>query len=248
LAYDIENAPLIGAAWEVWETNIIEVLQPSYILSISYKWLHEKKVHTLTLPQYHGYREYKPEDEEPLITEFHSIMEQADHLLAHNGDQFDKKKLNSTFLKYGLPPTKPTKDIDTLKAARRIAKFPSNKLDDLGNSLGLGRKVAHTGKHLWFACMKGDRKSWRTMQEYNEQDVLLLEKLYYRLRGFIPNHPNINLSSRQVTACPNCGSTDLQRRGYHYTRTSEQIQYFCKNCGKWPLGKPEKLAVKVNVR
>ena len=248
LFYDIENSYLIGAAWDVYETNILEVLQPPYILSVAYKWLGESKVHFLGLPQFHGFKKYKPEHEEKLVTAFHKILEEADFICAHNGNGFDWKKLNSAFLKYHLPPPKPVKMIDTLKAARSIGKYPSNKLDDLGSSLGIGRKLPHTGKHLWTATMNGDRKAWKLMQAYNEQDVILLEKLYLRLRPFIPNHPNLNIVSRIPNACPKCSSTNLIRRGYAYTRTSEAIKYCCRDCGGWSLGKSEKLASAVQVR
>jgi hypothetical protein len=248
LLYDIENAYLIGASWDVWETNIIEVLQPPYILSVSWKWLGEKETHFLGLPDFHGYRKYKPEDEEKLVTAFHKIMEQADFLCGHNSNSFDFKKLNAAFLKYQLPPIKPVKMIDTLKAARQIAKFPSNKLDDLGSALGLGRKLAHTGKHLWTACMNGDRNAWKLMKAYNIQDTILLEKLYLRLRPFITNHPNTNILSRAPIACPKCGSTNLWKRGYNYTLTSEAQRFQCRECFGWCMGKPEKLALKVQVR
>lgn len=247
LLYDLENAPLIGAAWEIHETDIIEVLEEPYILSVAYKWLGEKEIKVLSLPQFHGYRKYKPEDEEELITAFHKIMEEADFLCAHNGDLFDAKKLNATFLKYGLPPPKPVKSIDTLKAARRIAKFPSNKLDALGSVLGLGRKLPHTGKHLWFACMRGERKAWKMMCEYNKQDVVLLEKVYLRLRPYIPNHPALNVLTRR-NECPVCGGTTFQKRGWHLTRTSEKQRIQCTSCGRWCLDKGEKLDHAVTIQ
>jgi hypothetical protein len=246
LLYDIENAPMLAYVWEMWETNVIEVKEDWYILSVAYKWLDEKEVHVLSLPDFQRYKS-DPQDDEPLVSAFHKIMEQADFLIAHNGDGFDFKKLQARMLQHGIPPPKPTKSIDTLKAARRVAKFASNKLDDLGKSLGVGRKLAHTGKHLWFACMRGDRKAWKMMCDYNKQDVILLEKVYLKLRPFITNHPNINTISRSMYACPACGGP-LVRRGYHYTLTSEAQKFTCKDCHKWSVGRPERLSVKVNVR
>ena len=246
LLYDIENAYLIGAAWEVWETNIIEVLQAPYILSVAYKWLGEEKVHFLGLPDFHGFKKYKPHHEEKLITAFHKVMEQADFLCGHNADNFDFKKLNAAFLKYQLPPPKPVKMIDTLKAARRVAKFPSNKLDDLGNTLGIGRKLPHTGKHLWTACMNGERAAWKIMEAYNIQDVLLLEKVYLRLRPYM-THPNVNLTSRKLHACPKCGEQALTKRGYNYSRTGEIQRFQCRECFAWSSDKAERMEVPIRV-
>lgn len=238
---------MLAYVWEMWETNVIEVKEDWYILSVAYKWSDEEKVHVISLPDFSSYLKDK-RDDEALVSAFHNIMEQADFLVAHNGNSFDFKKLQARMLKHGLTPPKPTKMIDTLLAARRIAKFASNKLDDLGNVLGIGRKLAHTGKHLWFGCMAGDMKSWKKMCDYNKQDVILLEKVYYKLRPFIPNHPNLNITSRALGCCPKCGSKQITKRGYHYTYSGEAPRFQCKDCGAWSLGKAEKLDVKVVVR
>ncbi len=244
--YDIENAYLIGGAWEIFEANIIEVFQPPYILCVAYKWLGEKKTHFISIPDFHGNNPkgrwgYKPEQEKEVITAFHKVMDEADFLCGHNADNFDFKKLNTAFLKYGLPPTKPTKMIDTLKAARKIAKFPSNKLDELGHTLGVGRKLPHTGKHLWTSCMKGDPASWKMMKAYNIQDVLLLERVYLKLRPYITNHPDISVVTHS-RVCRSCGSKNLQKRGWHFTKSKKTQRLQCKDCFSWNLGESEKLS------
>jgi transposase-like protein len=33
--------------------------------------------------------------------------------------------------------------------------------------------------------------------------------------------------------CPNCGSVDIERRGYAYTTVSRFQRFVCKSCGKW---------------
>lgn len=251
LLYDIENAYLIGAAWEVHQVDIFEVLQQPYILSIAYKWLGEEKTHIISIPQFHGYQTrgqwgYLPEQEEEVVTAFHKVMGEADHLLGHNSDNFDYKKLNTTFIKYNLPPPKPTKNIDTLKALRKIGKFPSNRLDDVCGVLGIGRKLPHTGKHLWTACMRGDKAAWKMMEAYNKHDVdPLLEGLYYRIRPFITNHPNLAIVTRELQTCPKCGSGEYWKSGFVYTMTGEAQRYKCKNCFGWYQGKMEKLASKI---
>lgn len=246
LFYDIENAYLIGAAWEVHETNILEVLQQPYILSIAYRWQDESKTHIITIPQFHGHKTkgpwgYLPEQEEEVITAFHKIIAKADFLCAHNGNNFDYKKLNSTFIKYRLPPPKPTQNIDTLLALRRIGKFPSNKLDDVCSVLGIGRKLPHTGKHLWTACMKGDKDAWKLMEAYNKHDVdPLLMGLYERILPYIPNHPNRNFIKRIDRACKHCLSTRLTKEGWKYVKGGWKQRYFCLNCMTYNYGELEK--------
>ena len=81
------------------------------------------------------------------------------------------------FLYHKLPPPSPFKSIDTVKVARRYFNMNSNKLDDIGRYLGLGRKVVHTGWDLWKRCFNGDRSAWQEMISYNTQDVVLFVDL-----------------------------------------------------------------------
>jgi hypothetical protein len=124
--------------------------------------------------------------------------------------------------------------IDTLKEAKAHFAFTSNKLDSLGELLGCGRKVEHEGFELWRKCMNGDLKAWKNMCKYNEQDVILLEKVYLKLRPFMKNHPNVNLDGKvSKCKCPACGSSNLIKRGYAYTNASKFARLRCKDCGKW---------------
>jgi DNA polymerase elongation subunit (family B) len=247
LLFDIETSPMLSYTWGMWEQDVIEVEKTWYILSFAAKWLGGKKTEVYGLCDFKGYRSDKSDDRH-LVEKLHKLLEEADYVIAHNGDVFDLKKANARFIFHRIPPTKPYVSIDTLKIARRYFKFESNKLDDLGQYLGVGRKLPHTGKHLWFGCMKGDMKSWRKMKAYNVQDVLLLEQVYLAMRGWSKNHPNLNVVSRKVNACPKCQSTNIQKRGFVLTRTSEAQRYQCRDCLGWCSGAPEKLASKVLTR
>src|ERR1700719_3656227 len=118
------------------------------MLSFAYKIAGEKKVHTRCLADYPGYKK-NTEDDKALVTDLWTIFDQADIQIGHNADKFDIKKSNARFLMHKLNPPSPYKTVDTLKIARRAFKLDSNKLDDLGYYLGLGRKLPHTGFHLW---------------------------------------------------------------------------------------------------
>lgn len=249
LFYDIENAYMIGAAWDMYDTNIIEVLQQPYILSIAYRFQDTNKTHILSIPQFHGYKAkgpwgYLPEQEREVVEAFKDVMAKADFLCAHNGNNFDYKKLGSTFIKYRLGPPKPTQNIDTLLALRRIGKFPSNKLDDICAVLGIGRKLPHTGKHLWTAAMHGHRDAWEGphgMEAYNIHDVdPLLMGLYERIKGHIPNHPNVNFHHRRDTACRVCKNTNYTEAGWKPLKGGWKHRYQCNDCGAYNYGPLEK--------
>lgn len=232
LLIDIETAPLVGYAWSKWETNIIDTIKDFYILSFAYKWIDDKKVRSLALPDFPLYKK-DPENDLQLCHNIWPLLNQADIVVAHNGDSFDIKKINARFLVHGTLIPSPYKTIDTKKIAKKYFKFDSNKLDELGRQLGIGRKMQHGGFELWKGCMSGDTKSWKTMVEYNKQDVELLEKVFLKLRPWMNNFPVVRSENGD---CRNCEGSHLQKRGFSFTRTSKIQRLQCQDCGAWNLG------------
>ncbi len=220
--------------WQLYEANVIDVMKDWYILSFAYKWLDSKKIHTHALPDYPGYQKNK-EDDRGLVAALWGLFNEADVLIGHNGDRFDCRKANARFLVHGLKVPAPYKTVDTLKIARRHFKFDSNRLDDLGRYLGVGRKLPHTGKKLWLSCMQGDEAAWRTMRRYNAQDVALLERVYLRLRGWSTTHPDLEVFTRDL-CCPKCQSHRITQQGQKLTKTGHRQQYKCLDCGGWHSG------------
>ena len=237
---DIETAPSLGWVWQKYETNVIDFKTDWYLLSFAVKWAGEKKVKVYGLCDYPGYDKNR-EDDSKLVDDLWKVFDEADIVIGHNGDSFDIKKSNSRFLTHKLPPPSPYKTVDTLKIARRAFKFDSNKLDDLGRYLGVGRKLPHTGFHLWKGCMNGDPEAWKLMKKYNAHDVELLEQIYFLMRGWSPTHPNVN---KGQTACPKCGSTKVQRRGFSYTLLRQKQRFQCLSCFGWYEG-PAKVVEKI---
>ena len=242
LLYDIETAPNISAIWGKYEQNAIWNERDWYILSFAYKWLGKKKTYVVSLPMFSSYKKSK-EDDFMVLKTLHELMSEADVVIAHNGNKFDNKKVNARFLFHNMAPPTPYKSVDTLIEARRYFKFNSNKLNDLGEYLKVGNKVETGGYQLWKKCMLGDKKSWKLMEKYNKQDVVLLEKVYLKLRPWMTNHPNIN-NYDAIECCPNCGSRDFVKQGFRFTKTQKYQQYQCKVCGSWFS---ERKSIKSNV-
>lgn len=240
LLYDIETAPNLGYIWGKYEQDVLEFEREWYILTFAYKWLGEKTVHAFSLPDFPRYKRDR-EDDKHLVTELWKLMDEADVVIGHNSDEFDNKKAYARFIAHGMNPPRPFKMVDTKKAAKKYFNFNSNKLDDLGNYFGLGRKIQTGGFDLWKRCMQGDPAAWKKMVDYNKQDVALLEKVYYKLRPWTENHVNLNLYNEDVHACPKCSSGKIQRRGFRYGKTGRRRQYQCTNCGGWCVGHSEKL-------
>lgn len=240
---DIETAPSLGYVWGKYDQNVISFERDWFLLSFAYKYLSDKRVTVHALPDYRGYKK-SPLDDQALSQDLWKVLDDADIIVAHNGDSFDIKKSNARFLTHGLPPPSSYKTVDTLKIARKHFKFDSNRLNDLCNALGIGSKVPHVGFALWKGCMSGDLEAWKVMKEYNAQDVILLEEIYLRLRPWA-SHPDVNLYGATPMAagehnCPNCGSHHVQRRGFAVARTRRYQRLNCQDCGAWFQGSLEK--------
>ena len=192
---DIETAPSLGWVWRKWEQNVIDFEQNGYVMSYSFKLAGFKGAKTRGLPDFPDVWKKDRRDDSALLKELWQDLNSVDMIVAHNGDKFDVPQVFTRLLTLGIKPPKPFQTFDTLKMARNRFDFKSNKLDDLCRDLGIGRKLPHTGSHLWLSCMAGDTKSWSLMKRYNKHDVLLLEELYYRFLPWVKVHPNVNHSA-----------------------------------------------------
>lgn len=249
LLFDIENTPDLGWYFDSHkENNILATDQYSFIHSIAYKWEHEKTIHVVALPDFPRYKKDKKDDYQ-LIEFVHKLFEEADILIGHNGINFDIKKITARFIYHRFTPPRPSKTADTLKLARRIQNSGSNRLDALARYYGLGAKLAHTGKDLWLPIARGEAtaKEWKAMKAYNAHDVYLLAKLWPLLRPW-GKTPNVNEITRNLGACPKCGSHHLIKRGFEYTKSGEAQKFQCQDCYAWSHGKPEPLARKITIR
>lgn len=232
LFYDIETFANQAFVWGKYEQNVIEYDKEWFMLSFAYKWMGDKETSVVSLPDFKLYKRDK-EDDKQLVKALWKLFNEADIVIAHNGNSFDQKKTNARFIYHGFPPPEPYKQIDTKLVAKRYFNFNSNKLDDLGNYFGLGRKISTGGFDLWLGCWKGNKKAWKKMCDYNKQDVVLLEKVYHKMLPFMNNHPNLSLMGDKKEGCPNCGSWNITKRGFGYTRTSKYQKWQCKDCCSW---------------
>lgn len=223
LLFDIETFPNIGYTWGKWEQNVIKFVKEWELASFAYKWLDDDKVTCISRRTHH---------EKGLAVILADLFTQADILVAHNGDSFDIKKARAKFLQFGLPRPALNKSVDTKKIAKSQFSFNSNSLNDLGETLGLGKKVETGGFDLWLGCMGNKKKSWLLMEKYNKQDVILLEKVYLKLRAWSPTHPNVAVLKGKI-GCPSCGSESTQARGFTVTSKTKQQRRQCQDCGSW---------------
>jgi DNA polymerase elongation subunit (family B) len=227
LLLDIETAPNLVHVWGLWQQNvhISQIMDASYVMCYAAKWLGEDEMF------FDSVHKSRPK---VMLKRVHKLLEEADAVIHYNGTRFDIPTLNKEFLLNGLTPPATYRQIDLLSTARGRFRFPSNKLDYIAKALSVGEKHKHAGHDLWVKCMAGDEDAWKQMEEYNKQDVNLLEKVYEIFRPWIRNHPNVGLYNQDGEhTCPNCGGHDLRKRGHSYTANTRYQRYRCNDCGTW---------------
>lgn len=225
LLLDIETSPNVAHVWGLFKQNIAisQLINSSYVMCWAAKWLGSEDVF------YGSVRQGKKK----MLQRIYKLLEEADAVCHYNGDRFDVPTLNKEFLLQGWAPPSSNQSIDLLKTARQKFKFPSNKLDYVAQALGVGSKTKHAGHQLWIDCLAGNKAAWEMMEEYNKNDVTLLEKVYNKLLPWIKNHPNVSLYNGTSMACTHCGSSSLNKRGFYYTSTVKYQRYQCTSCGAW---------------
>ncbi|MFJ3084398.1 ribonuclease H-like domain-containing protein [Streptomyces halstedii] len=229
LTLDIETSPNLAHVWGLWQQNVglPQLLESGEVISFAAKWRdwRETKFYSSF---HHG--------KEAMIEAAHGLLDEADAVIHFNGARFDIPHLNREFIEAGLTPPSPYEQIDLLKVVKKNFRFPSNKLDYVTKALGLDHKISNSGHQLWVKCMAGDFQAWEEMKAYNMQDVVITEQLYDKLLPWITGHPSVGLHDEiDEHSCPNCGSTELEKRGKAYTSVSVFQRYRCV-CGKWSRG------------
>lgn len=230
LLLDIETSPMEVLVWGLFKQRIPpdNVLKEWSILSWSAKWLFEPDVMSAVV---------KPEEavnrtEGSILKGIWNLIDEADAIVAYNGDRFDLRKLNAKFFLYDYPPPMPYQSIDTYKISKRNFAFPSYKLNYLLDLIDNLRKKIETNYELWKRCVRGEEKALKEMRAYNEQDVFILEDLYVKLRPWIRSHPNFaTYVECDGPVCPTCGSEDLDWRGAYNTPSGRYEAFRCLECG-----------------
>lgn len=225
LLLDIETAPNLAYVWGLWDQNIAinQIAANGYVLCWAAKWLGEKEVFFDSI--------YKSSHKK-MLRGIWALLDKTDVVVHYNGKKFDIPTLQKEFLQHDMLPPSPYKHVDLLQVSKEAFRFPSNKLDYVSATLGIGEKIRHEGHELWVKCMAKERAAWETMERYNKQDVLLLEKLYEKFRPWIKKHP-VHGAFDEAEVCTNCGGHNIQRRGYAVTVAMKYPRFQCNDCGTW---------------
>jgi len=205
LIYDIETSYNIVSTWRVGYNIMLphySVIKERAIICVSYKWLGKDEVYSLAWN--------KDQNDKFLLEQFIQVMNEADVLVAHNGDRFDIKWIRTRALFHGLEMLPKYNTIDTLCIAKKHFYLNSNKLDYISKFLGFEGKIK-TEPELWDnIILNKDKQALKDMITYCEEDVTQLEKVYNKLKVWDKpkQHAGVLLGKTKTTS-PITGSNDL---------------------------------------
>jgi hypothetical protein len=259
LLWDIETSYLLGAFFQRYNDSPIpyaSVFQEWFVISAQFKWLHEKKTTVISVLDNKNRFNNDFTDDYIVIKTLRDLLDEADIVVAHNGDHFDWKKFKAKLIYHKISPPRRPKMIDTYKEAKSSANT-SNKLGDLCEYYGLENRKASSNFGDWLIATlpygvykksKGKKlvvtKKTKTAaikhiaHEYGKYDIPALESLYLELRPYMFRHPNLNeYYDDGIDRCTNCKSCDLKKDGSSHGKQ----KYKCNNCGKPMYGKLPKV-------
>jgi hypothetical protein len=247
LIFDIETLPYEGRFWGLWNQNINsdDIIKEMSIVTWAAKWLFDDSIYYMKATP----KEAVGRNDKRLVDGLWRLLDEADVVIAHNLDGFDKKVAQARFFRHGLKLPSPYQTIDTLAVARRMFgnKLGSNRLDHLAQKvLGIDGKM-ETPKGLWRECCNGSKDAISTMNIYCQQDIKVLEDVYFALRPYIQPHPNIALiSNLETPSCPSCGSDKLVELNKPYrTYVNEFVSFRCDCCGSISRARKSNTPLKV---
>lgn len=230
LYFDIEVSPNIGMFWEAGFKKSIgheNIIKERAIICICFKWEDDKEVQSLHWDS--------KQSDKSLLEKFIKIANQADELVAHNGDRFDLSWIRTRCLYHRISMFPNYITIDTLKISRAKFKFNSNKLDYIAKFLGVGAKIK-TEFSLWTdILLNKDKIAMEKMIKYCKMDVVVLEKVHKELNNHVlaKTHYGV-IFGQDRGSCPECGSDELIVDGYKTLASGiKKIKYRCKTCGKY---------------
>lgn len=231
LVFDVETAPNRAYVWGLWKQDVYidQIISNWFMITWAARFLGEDITYSGKLTC----QEAIEQNDKRIVKDLWKLLDEADIVIAHNGDAFDLPRIKTRFLVHGLQPPSPYKQIDTKRIASKEFASNSNKLEALARLLGIDGKIK-TDFELWAECMKGNPEALKQMEIYNIQDIDVLEDVYFALRPYIKGHPNLDLYIDSIEpSCPSCSSKNLKlmEGKFFFTQAVRYKAYRCKDCG-----------------
>lgn len=253
LIYDIEISPILGWTYNQYKTNILRVAEEQKLMSFAYMILDIDGTKTVLDGDYNSIEcvtladvNY---DEKELTSRLHKLFEDCQVIIGFNSKQFDDRHTTKYFIKHGLDPIAPFKQIDLLREWKKVARLTGNHLESINEYLFNERKTEERVGDLWYDCIVNqDQNSYEMLKEYNKQDIVLTYNILKELLCYMKDTPaNLSLLMHHPLACPKCGAIDsFEEAGYYYSDVGRYNQYKCTNCNSFLHGRYQDSTLEIN--
>lgn len=209
LVYDIETSRAPAMVFQTGKCfiNHTQLRDEFKIISISYKWLGQDEVYSLSWDSKHS--------DEKLMRDFLPIYNQADMVIGYNNDKYDNKWINTRAAKYRLEVNMLVKSFDLYKQMKKIMYLPSYSMKYVAQFFGVTQKLSHEGIVMWdkiqFGTKEEQKEFLAKMIDYNIGDIITTEEIYLELRKYMGHKVHIGIAlGEDKYSCPNCGSKNIE--------------------------------------
>ena len=227
LFFDIETSPNVGLFWSTGNRIHLSpenILKERKIICIGYQW-QDKQPQSLQWTA--------KQDDAPMLRRFAPILEQADEVVAHNGNGFDLKWVRTRCSVHGISLAPHIPSYDTLLKMRERFRLNSNTLAYAAQYFGLPYKTK-TDFQLWKDVIAGNKVALQAMVAYCKQDVTVLVALYQKLQEYtLPNVHHGVIAGQAKHSCPQCSRTVVSYlRSYSTAAGSVKHKMKCTGCSQ----------------
>lgn len=232
LLFDIETSKAVFKLYHTGNQYVRhdQMTIDNYVLGWAAKWLFDDKMYSSFVKPH----EARNRDETRVVRNLHKLLDKADVVIAHNGDEFDIKEITARFTKYDLSPVNRFATVDTLKKAKQIYRVQSYSLRFLLEYFSLipkGERCDPDGAE------DGNKQALLQEEEYCRRDVLGLEELYIKMRPYMKTHPKLSLWLDMYQPlddgdirCPRCLEIISEYKWNKEYRTPSGVVYHSTNC------------------
>jgi uncharacterized protein YprB with RNaseH-like and TPR domain len=210
MIYDIETSQIVAKVFWTGKQYVgfDKLKTEPKIISISWKWLGEDKVHYLTWDKDHS--------DKQMLVDFLPEYNKADMVIGVNNDNFDNRWINARAAKYRLQVNTMIRSFDIQKEFKRLFRIPSYSMKYAAKFFGLDQqKQQHEGIIMWDMIEDGtpdqQKEYLKKMVDYNIQDILTTEDLYLSLRQYMGHKMHLGVfDDKAKYTCPNCGGNHIK--------------------------------------
>lgn len=209
MIYDIETSRVTAKVWWTGKQYVghKQLTEEPKIISISWKWLGEDKIHALTWDKNHC--------DKKMVTKFMKEYNSADMVIGQNNDRFDNRWINARAMKHGIHFNTFVKSFDIMKQTKRLFRLPSYSMDYITKFLNVENKQTHEGIHMWDMIQDGNKKQQKEylqkMVDYNVGDIVSTEAMYIKLRKYMGHKMHFGvLDGKPKYSSPSDGTLDVK--------------------------------------